>query len=308
MIHTASTAAPLDFVLDGLMRRYRERVPDVDGIVRAMVEAGLVDSVGGIENDHIAFRTMGVPNLGIASFEKIFLHYGYKKRDFLRFDGKKLDAYWYAPPVARYPRIFISELCVDELSDDVKRIIHSYTDEVTSDPVDALNLDDGAAVDKFLHSPLWRTPTWEDYERLAEESEYAAWVIYNRYYLNHFTVSVHNLPKQYDTVAKFNEFLKARGFRLNNAGGEVKVSGDGLLLQSSTVAEMVDATFPLAAGGETTQQIAGSYVEFAERRVLPQFATLAEGDVRREHRRDGFETANADKIFESTFRDQTGRR
>ncbi len=95
---------------------------------------------------------------------------------------------------------------------------------------------------------------------------------------------------------------------LNNSGGEVKISGDGLLLQSSTVAEMVDATFPLASGGETTQQIAGSYVEFAERRVLPQFATLPPAEVRREHRRDGFETANADKIFESTFRDQTGRR
>ncbi|QDT73102.1 DUF1338 domain-containing protein [Lacipirellula limnantheis] len=308
MIHTASTAAPLDFVLDGLMRRYRERVPDVDGVVRAMVAAGLVGSVGDIENDHIAFRTMGVPNLGIASFEKIFLHYGYAKRDFLRFDGKKLDAYWYAPPVARYPRIFISELCVDELSPESQRIIHSYTDEVTSDPVDSLNLDDGAAVDQFLHSPLWRTPTWEDYQRLADESEYAAWVIYNRYYLNHFTVSVHNLPDQYDTVEKFNEFLKSHGFKLNNSGGEIKISGDGLLLQSSTVAEMVDATFPLAAGGETTQQIAGSYVEFAERRVLPQFATLPEGEVCREHRRDGFETANADKIFESTFRDQTGRR
>ena len=251
---------------------------------------------------------MGVPHLGIASFEKIFMHYGYTKRDFLRFDGKKLDAYWYAPPVARYPRIFISELCVDELSDDVKRIIHSYTDEVTSDPVDSLNLDDGAAVDHFLHSPLWRTPTWEDYQALADESEYAAWVIYNRYYLNHFTVSVHNLPAQYATVEEFNKFLKSHGFKLNNSGGEVKISGDGLLLQSSTVAEMVDATFPLAAGGETTQQIAGSYVEFAERRVLPQFATLPENEVRREHRRDGFETANADKIFESTFRDQTGRR
>jgi hypothetical protein len=273
-----------------------------------MVAAGLVDSVGGIENDHIAFRTMGVPHLGIASFEKIFMHYGYTKRDFLRFDGKKLDAYWYAPPVARYPRIFISELCVDELSDEAQRIIHSYTDEVTSDPVDSLNLEDGAAVDQFLHSPLWRTPTWEDYQRLADESEYAAWVIYNRYYLNHFTVSVHNLPAQYATVEQFNEFLKSHGFKLNNSGGEVKISGDGLLLQSSTVAEMVDATFPLAAGGETTQQIAGSYVEFAERRVLPQFATLPESEVRREHRRDGFETANADKIFESTFRDQTGRR
>ena len=308
MIHTASTAAPLDFVLAGLMRRYRERVPDVDCVVKAMVNAGLVDSVGGIENDHIAFRTMGVPNLGIASFEKIFLHYGYEKRDFLRFDGKKLDAYWYAPPVAKYPRIFISELCVDELSDNVQRIIRSYTDEVTSDPADSLDLDNGPAVDEFLHSPLWRTPTWEDYQVLAEESEYASWVIYNRYYLNHFTVSVHNLPAQYDTVAKFNEFLKSHGIHLNNAGGEVKISGDELLLQSSTVAEMVDATFPLAAGGETTQQIAGSYVEFAERRVLPQFATLPATEIRREHRRDGFETANADKIFESTFRDQTGRR
>ena len=44
----------------------------------------VVLSVDGIENDHIAFRTMGVPHLGIASFEKIFLHYGYAKRDFLR--------------------------------------------------------------------------------------------------------------------------------------------------------------------------------------------------------------------------------
>ena len=93
--------------------------------------------------------------------------------------------------------------------------IRSYTDEVTADPVGALDLDDGAAVDAFLHRPLWRTPTWADYSRLAAESEYAAWVIYNRYYLNHFTVSVHNLPAGYNTVAEFNTFLEAHGFRLN---------------------------------------------------------------------------------------------
>lgn len=308
MIQTQTGASPLTIVLNGLMRRYRERVPDVDAVVRAMIAKGLVKTVDDIENDHIAFRTMGVPHLGIASFEKIFLHYGYEKRDFLRFDGKKLDAYWYSPPTSKEPRIFISELCVDELSDDAQRIIHSYTDAVTSDPVDALNLDDGAAVDEFLHSPLWRTPTWEDYQQLADESEYAAWVIYNRYYLNHFTVSVHNLPAGYATVEEFNEFLKSNRFRLNNSGGEIKVSPDGLLLQSSTVAEMVQATFPRAAGGETVESIAGSYVEFAERRVLPQFATLAASEIRREHRRDGFEAANADRIFESTFRDQTGRR
>ncbi len=60
--------------------------------------------------------------------------------------------------------------------------------------MNALDLDDAAAVVAFLHAPLWRTPTWADYIRLRDESEFAAWVIYNRYYLNHFTISVHNLP------------------------------------------------------------------------------------------------------------------
>ena len=112
-----------------------------------------------------------------------------------------------------------------------------------------------------MHSPLWRLPTLEDYERLAEESEYAAWVIYNRYYLNHFTISVHTLPQGYDTVADFNTFLKKHGFKLNDSGGEVKTSPDEKLLQSSTVAKMIEAEF---TNGET-KEISGSYVEFAER-------------------------------------------
>ena len=138
-------------------------------------------------------------------------------------------------------------------------------------------------------------------------AEYAAWVIYNRYYLNHFTVSVHNLPAGVDTIAAFNAFLKSIGVKLNDSGGEAKTSGDGLLIQSSTVAEMVDAEFAAADGGTETHRISGSYVEFAERRVLPQFADLPRAEIRREHRRDGFETANADKIFESTYSSQTGR-
>lgn len=293
----------LDEVLEGLMSRYRERVPDVSGIVNAMVEDGLIDTINDIENDHIAFRTMGVPHLGIQSFEKIFLHYGYTKKEYFYFEGKKLDAYWYAPPTTKHPRIFISELKVEKLSQEAQDIIHSYTNEVTADPVDSLNLDDAKAVDHFLHSPLWRTPTVEDFNRLAEESEYAAWVIYNRYYLNHFTISVHNLPDGYNTVELFNEFLEKHGFKLNNSGGKIKISPDGGLLQSSTVAKMLDATF---ADGNV-KSISGSYVEFAERKVLPEFVHLAPGEIKREHRRDGFETGNADKIFESTYSDQTGR-
>ncbi len=44
----------------------------------------------------------------------------------------------------------------------------------------SLNLDDAAAVDNFLHSGLWRLPTWDDYQKLSAESEYAAWTIYNQ--------------------------------------------------------------------------------------------------------------------------------
>jgi hypothetical protein len=300
---TSLTLQTLDAVMSGLMRRYSERVPDVKNVVNAMLDEGIIQSSDEIENDHIAFRTMGVPNLGLASFEKIFLHYGYERRDEFNFTGKKLTAYWYSPPQPHFPRIFASELRVRELSDEAQHIIHTYTDTVTSDPVDALNLDDAEAVDRFLHRPLWQTPTLADYQTLLAESEYAAWVIYNRYYLNHFTISVHNLKPGYNTIDEYVAFLQNRGFKLNSAGGTIKVSPDGGLRQASTVAQMIDAEF---AGGDVFR-IAGSYVEFAERRVLPEFQHLPADQIARKHRREGFETGNADKIFESTFTTQTGR-
>lgn len=295
----------LDTVLNGLMRRYSERVSDVQRIIDAMLAEGIISSADEIENDHIAFRTMGVPHLGLASFEKIFQHYGYQKRDSYDFAGKKLSAYWYAPPAdgRNLPRIFASELRVHELSEQAQQIIHRYTDTVTSDPVDALDLNDGAAVDRFLHQSLWPLPTLADYQTLLAESEYAAWVIYNRYYLNHFTISVHNLKPGYNTIDEFVTFLEQQGIRLNSAGGVIKVSPDGGLRQASTVAQMTDAEF---ADGQTFR-IAGSYVEFAERRILPEFTDLPADQIGRAQRRDGFEAANADKIFESTFTTQTNR-
>ena len=291
----------LNNVLNGLMTRYKERVPDVGGIIAAMQQEGVIQDADDIENDHIAFRTMGVPQLGIKSFEKIFTYYGYTKRDYYNFPAKKLDAYWYAPPTEKHPRIFVSELRVQDLSREAQEIILSYTNEVASDPVDKLNLNNAEEVDAFLHSPLWRIPSVEDYNKLAEESEYAAWVIYNRYYLNHFTISIHNLRQGFNSIEEFNGFLERHGFKLNNSGGKVKKSPDGGLLQSATIAEMIEATFE---AGEK-QLISGSYVEFAERRILPEYADLPPDQVRRQHRRDGFEANNADKIFESTYSSQT---
>jgi len=294
----------LSAVLGGLMKRYRERVRDVGAIVQAMIREGIIVDEFDIENDHIAFRSLGAPHLGVASLEKIFLHFGYQKRDYYYFPEKKLNAWWYSPPVEGLPRIFISELRVGDLSPAAQNIIHSYTRDISQDPVDKLDMGDIAAIDRYLHSSSWAVPTLSDYEALAQESEYAAWVIYNRYYLNHFTLSVHNLKEGYNTLGQFNSFLERNGVLLNDSGSVIKQSPDGLLLQSSTVAERVEALF---AGGER-KMIPGSYVEFAERRVLDKFKALPAEDIRAWHRREGFEAANADKIFESTYLDQVGKR
>ena len=293
----------LNEVLDGLMSCYKERVPDVAEVIAAMIQEGVINNAAEIENDHIAFRTIGVPFLGTQSLEKIFLYYGYERKDFFHFENKKLDAYWYAPPAPQYPRIFLSELRVTDLSKQAQKIITSYTSEVKADPVDSLDLYNGAAVTDFLHSALWRKPLLQDYLALAKESEYAAWVIYNRYYLNHFTVSVHNLKEGYNTIPVFNEFLERNRFVLNDAGGKYKTSPDGLLLQSSTVAKMIDAEF----ANEEHHVISGSYVEFAERKILPSFIHLPLNAITRNHRREGFEAGNADKIFESTYSSQTNK-
>ncbi|WP_345952808.1 DUF1338 domain-containing protein [Mucilaginibacter sp. PAMB04168] len=292
---------PLNIFLNILFERYSNKVPAVNKITNSLVAQDVVQSQDEIVNDHIAFRTLGVPHLGIQSFEKIFLHHGYQKRDYYYFEGKKLNAYWYAPPADKYPRIFMSELVVDQLSEHAQQIIHQYTDSIIADPVDSVNLNDGAQIGEFLHQSLWALPTKADYENLLQESEYAAWVIYNRYYLNHYTISVHALKEGYNRLEEFDAFVESLGIKLNTAGGKVKISGDGLLKQSSTVAEMQDALF---ADGQT-MSIAGSYVEFAERLPLPEFAHLKPDELLTRHRRDGFETNNADKIFESTYTGQT---
>ena len=292
----------IEAVLNGLMTRYQERVPDVQAIINLMIQKGLINAANEIQNDHIAFRTIGVANLGITSLEKIFLHYGYKKMDHYLFPAKKLTAYWYAPPQPNFPRIFISQLMVDELSDKNNTIIRSYTNEVKQDPVAMLNLDNSMEVDDFLHQPLWRTPSWQDYQSLSKESEYAAWTIYNRYYLNHFTISVHKLPEGFNTISQFNNFLEENGFQLNDSGGKIKTSKDGLLIQSSTIAEMMDAAFISTNGEPVIKKIPGSYVEFAERRLIHP-----DGNINGK-RRDGFEVNNADRIFESTYKKQTQRR
>ena len=292
----------INLVLESLFETYSKRVPDVTKITEAMVSNNIVSNQSEIINDHIAFRTMGVKHLGIKSFEKIFLKHGYKKRDFYSFKEKKLNAYWYSHSEKNMPRIFISELKVDELSKDAQKIIKQYTNQVKNDPVDNIDLNNSNEIINFLTNPLWTLPSLFHYNELLKETEYGSWVIYNRYYLNHYTISVHELKEKYNTLEDFNKFLNSIGVKLNDSGGVIKESKDGFLLQSSSVANKVNAHFK-----EGRSLISGSYVEFAERKILPEFINLDLNKINSTHRRDGFETSNADKIFESTYQKQVNK-
>lgn len=296
-----SNDSALHIILNSLFEVYQENVTDVKKITRSMIDRGIINSQSDIVNDHIAFRTLGVEHLGINSLEKIFLAQGYIRKEPYQFEAKKLNAYWYSPPSPDYPRIFISELRVQDLSREAQEIIYKYTSAIDHDPVTDIDLSNGEAVAQFLHRPLWETPSLSEYQILLKESEYAAWVIYNRYYLNHYTISVHMLPDGINKLEQFNAFLEEIGITLNSSGGKIKLSQDGLLLQSSSVSAMKEAIFSCGSKAD----IAGSYVEFAERKILPGFAHLPKEEILPQHRREGFEASNADKIFESTYTDQT---
>ena len=119
------------------------------------------------------------------------------------------------------PRIFISELKVDELSKDAQKIIKQYTNQIKNDPVDNIDLNNSNEIINFLTNPLWTLPSLFHYNELLKETEYGSWVIYNRYYLNHYTISVHELKEKYNTLEDFNKFLNSIGVKLNDSGGVI---------------------------------------------------------------------------------------
>lgn len=294
-------------VLESMQSVYLNRNPTAKAIL---------DLVHSVENnslcyDHLAFRTFGVNGYGIDSLASFFLDYGFTQKEELRFPAKKLRALWFSPPAdllassgsgsgsginGPLPRIFISELLVDQMSPQTQEIIRKYTE----------SSGDGnkyAALASSLGHLTWKRPLYSEFQQLASESEYAAWTLVNGYALNHVTISTHRLKTHLKDIEKLNQFIEDSGFRLNSEGGVLKVSPDGLLQQSSTVADSI--SFQFSDG--ITELVPCSYIEFAERLVLPQYKNLPDTEVKEFHRRDGFEVASADKIFESTSKEQLSR-
>lgn len=229
-----------------------------------------------VVNDHIALRTFRHPRLGIESMAKVFKDFGYREVQDYHFKVKKLYAKHYEHPDESKPKIFISELLLDQMSLPTQKVIHSIVDQISNDVI--------TRQDFTCSGRSWELPH-KTYEDLAHESEYASWVAAIGFRPNHFTVYV-NAMKKYNTIQKVNEFLEQAGYRLNSSGGKIKGTPEELLEQSSTMAELVAVKFT-----EGVYQVPGCYYEFARR--------YADAKGQLYH---GFVAASADKIFESTNR------
>ena len=111
-----------------------------------------------VVNDHIAFLTFNQGPARLATLEPLILALGYKRFEPYDFAGKKLDAMGYTPPSSDLPRIFISELRVEELSAESQAVLQRLIGQM---PVDT-----AADASVFWRGRAWLAPTFADYKML----------------------------------------------------------------------------------------------------------------------------------------------
>ena len=312
--------------------------PDEDGVVRRTPPSRVWDHLafrsfdcvdGGLRAVARVFEKHGYTYRGSLTFQE-------KKVDAAWFAPP--DAPWardaFGDPL--FPRLFVSHLRVADLADENAKAVIVERVSVKRKDDDVVNdTNDDAVVVAERGGVPWREKklSLDEYETVSRASEYAAWTLINGHALNHVAVPVHRLfvdgvanqketdeagspRRRFASLETCLAFLQAPPFSLplsNAGGGEVKVSPDGGLRQASTVADDVEFEFCSSFGADgdeaeakmkTKSLVPASYVEFVDRLPTEDSGGQNGHHVPERLLRDGFETANADAIFESTFRAQ----
>ncbi len=258
-------------IFERLWEQYTGENPGAGQIHKLFVNTG-----ERVVNDHIAFRTFDDPRVNIDVLARPFIEAGYVPAGEYQFEVKKLRARHYElPGNPESPRVFISELMLDQFSEELQSTIREQLDAVSADLL--------ASPDLIYHGTIFASISHAVYMRLRVESEYAAWMYAFGYRANHFTVSI-NYLKNFEGISQVNSFLKEHGFQLNSSGGEIKGTPDQMLEQSSTLADQVEVEF-----SDGTHTIPGCYYEFARRYRNAKGILFS-----------AFIAGSADKIFEST--------
>jgi len=257
-------------LLEAMWVDYLELNPAARSIYQLFTER----NNGAVINDHIALRTFNISKVCIDVIAQPFIQSGYVACGEYHFEEKKLFARHYQHENPALPKVFISELLIEKLSQAAQETIGGLIEQ----------LDDAVVrQDNFCFSGRPWQLSYASYEQLLVESEYAAWMAAFGYRPNHFTVLVNELTFC-SSLESVNQLLVEKGFALNQSGGVIKGTPAQLLEQSSTMANKSKVAF-----SDQDLEIPSCYYEFARR------YSQADGTIYQ-----GFIASSADKIFEST--------
>jgi Domain of unknown function (DUF1338) len=174
----------------------------------------MIKAAGGtVVNDHIAFRSLrmtvdsplGRANLGIKYLGTFAEALGYEAVGEYVFPDTHLYARHYRHPLQEefdLPKLFISELIVDELPENIVQLIKQTVSGVNlfsfSAIADAFSHDTEKLAKELLKifTRPWQPPRRSILEEVNNMTQYGAWVLLHGYAANHFTgyVNRQNTP------------------------------------------------------------------------------------------------------------------
>lgn len=287
-----------------LWQEYSSRVSYTRTYVQMIKNAG-----GTVVNDHIAFRSLrltvdsplGTVKLGIDYLEQLVKALGYEAVGEYFFPDTHLYARHYRHPQQEelnLPKLFISELIVDELPE---RIIQLMTQTVSgvnlfsiSALFDAFGNDAERLAKELLKvfSTPWQSPRRSILAEVNTVTQYGAWVLLHGYKVNHFTgyVNCQNTPEYPDIDTT------ARGLAKLGVPMKDKIEGDvacGLRQTATQAVTEVVAVLDDNSDVEIQVPWTYAYYEIAQRYMI-------ETESGQQVLFDGFLGQNAQQLFEMT--------
>lgn len=287
-----------------LWQEYSARVSYAHTYEQMIVGAG-----GTVTNDHIAFRSLrmnvdspqGMVNLGIDYLGQLAEALGYEAASEYTFDETHLYARHYRHPQQEefdLPKLFISELVVDELPKNVTQLIHQTVANVNLlnwQTLFSTSHTDVEHLAKQLHNVFtrpWQLPRRSVVEEVNQVTQYGAWVLLHGYAVNHFTgyVNRQNTPEYPDIETT------ARGLANLGIPMKAEIEGDVItgLQQTATqaVTEMVTVCDD-STGAEIQIPWTYAYYEIAQRYMV-------EVEPGKQVLFNAFLGKNAQQLFEMT--------
>ncbi|MEH2136580.1 DUF1338 domain-containing protein [Nostoc sp.] len=271
----------------------------------------MINAVGGtIANDHIAFRSLrllvdspqGQVNLGIDHLAQLAEALGYVADGEYTFAKTHLYARHYRHPQQEefnLPKLFISELIVDELPTNIAQLISKTVSTIPHELTSPLTLLQEDADIKTIAKQLqqvftrpWQTPQHSVVEEVNQVTQYGAWVLLHGYAVNHFTgyINRQNTPEYPDIDTTASGLAKLGVPMKSEIEGNVACG----LRQTATqaVTEMV-TVLDDNSGEEIQIPWTYAYYEIAQR-------YLVEIESGKQVLFDAFLGSNAQQLFEMT--------